>query len=84
MVWEVDKSPSSMSEDSVTPKCMCDWSIKVVAVLPALPPQPTLPVERPLSALPTVSAAQSPPKSDSPLHERPLERPLKRHAILQA
>ena len=75
MVWEVDESPTSMSEASVTPECMCDWSVEAVAVLPALSPQPTLPTECPLSTLPTMSTAQSPPKSDSP---------LKRHAILQA
>ena len=75
MVWEVDESPASVSEASVTPKCVCYWSIKAMAVLPALPPQLALPTEHPLSALPTVSAAQSPPKSDSP---------LKRHVVLQA
>ena len=75
MVWEVDESPASMSEALVTPECVCDWSVKAVAVLPALPPQPTLPAEHSLFALLTMSAAQSPPKSDSP---------LKRHVILQA
>ena len=50
MVWEVDESPASVSEASVTPEIVCDWSIEAVAVLPALPPQPALPVEHPLSA----------------------------------
>ena len=75
MVWEVDKSPASMSEASVTLECVCDWNVKVVVVLPALPPQPALPTEHPLSALSTVSTTQSPPESDSS---------LKRHAVLQA
>ena len=75
VVWEVDESPASMSEASVTPEYVCNWSIKAMAVLPALPPQPILPTGCPLSALPSVSAAQSPPESDSP---------LKRHIILQA
>ena len=75
MVWEVDESPTSVSEASVTPECVCDWSIEAVAMLPALPPQPALPAKHPLSALPTMSTAQSPPESDSP---------LKRHVILQA
>ena len=72
MVWEVDESPSSVSEASVTLECVCDWNVKAVAMLPALSPQPALPTEHFLSALPTVSAAQSPPESNSPLHERPL------------
>jgi len=75
MVWEMDESPASVSKATVTPECMCDWSIEAVAVLPTLPPQPALPTEHPLSALLTVSAAQSPLESDSP---------LKRHAVLQA
>ena len=70
MVWEVDESPTSVSEASVTPKCVCDWSVEAVVVLPALPPHPALPIERPLSALPTVSTAQSSPESDSPLKRR--------------
>ena len=75
MVWEVDESPSSVSKASVTPECECDLSVEAVAMLPALSPQPTLPTKHFLPALPTVSAAQSPPKSDSP---------LKRHVVLQA
>ena len=75
MVWEVDESPSSVSQASVTPECVYDQSIEAVAVLPALSPQPALPVEYPLSALPTESAAQSPPEAKSP---------PKRHAVLQA
>ena len=75
MVWEVDESPASVSEASVAPECVCDWSVEAVAMLPALPPQPALPIECHLSALLTMSTAQSPPESDSP---------LKRHAILQA
>ena len=75
MEWEVDESPTSVSKASVTPECMCDWSVEAMAVLPALSPQPALPTEYPLFALPTMSATQSPPESDSP---------LKRHAILQA
>ena len=63
-----------MFEASVTLEYVYDWSIKAVVVLPALSPQPALPAERPLSALPTVSAAQSPPESDSP---------IKRHTVLQ-
>ena len=74
MVWEVDESLTFVSEASMTPECVYDWSVEAVAVLPALPPQLALPIERPLSTLPTVSAAQSPPKSDSP---------LKRHTVLQ-
>ena len=75
MVWEVDESPASVSKASLTPEYMCDWSVEAVAMLPALPPQPTLPAEHPLFALPFESVAQSPPESDSP---------LKKHAILQA
>ena len=75
MVWEVDESPASMSEASVTPECMYDWSIEAMAVLPALSPQPTLPAEYPLSTLLAVSTAQSPCKADSP---------PKRHVVLQA
>ena len=75
MVWEVDESPSSMSQALVTPECVCDWNIEPLAVLPALSPQPALPAERPLSALSTMSATQSPPEFDSP---------LKRHDVLQA
>ena len=61
MVWEVDESPASVSEASVTPECMCDWSVKAVVVLPALSPQPTLPTKHLLSALLTLYVAQSPP-----------------------
>ena len=75
MVWEVDESPASVSQALVTPECVCDWSVEAMGLLPALPPQPALPIKRPLTTLPTVSAAQSPPESDSP---------LKRHAVLQA
>ena len=75
MVWEVDENPSSMSQASVTPECVYDQSIKVVAMLPTLSPQLPLPARCPLYALPTVSTAQSPPESDSP---------LKRHTVLQA
>ena len=60
MVWEVDENPASVSKASVTPECVCDWSVKAVAMLPALSPQPALPVEHSLSSLPTMSAAQSP------------------------
>ena len=59
-----------MFEASVRPECVCDWSIEAMVVLPALPPEPALPIERPLSALPTVSTAQSSPESDSPLKRR--------------
>jgi len=55
VVWEVDESPTSVSEASVTPKCVCDWSVEAMAMLPVLSPQPALPAEHPLSALPTVS-----------------------------
>ena len=57
VVWEVDESPASMFEASVTPECECDWSIEAMAKLPTLPPQPALPVGCPISALLTVSAA---------------------------
>ena len=57
----------------MTPECVCDWNIEAVAMLPALSPQPALLAERPLSALSTVSTAQSPPESDSS---------LKRHTVL--
>ena len=63
-----------MSQASVTPECMYDQSVKVVAVLPALSPQYALPTEYLLSAPLAMSAALSPPEADSP---------LKRHAILQ-
>ena len=33
MVWEVDESPTSVSEASVTPKCVCDWSVEAMATL---------------------------------------------------
>ena len=75
MVWEADESPSSVSQASVTLECVCDQSAEAMAMLPTLSSQSTLPAEFPLSALLTVSAAQSPPKDDSP---------LKRHIILQA
>ena len=75
MVWEVDESPSSVSQASVTPECMYDQSIEVVAVLLALSPQSTMPTEYPLSAPLAVFAALSPPEADSP---------LKRHVVLLA
>ena len=80
----MDESLSSVSQASVTPEYVYDQSIEAVAVLPALSPQLALPTERPLSALPIVSATQSPPESDYRLDEGPLEHPLKRHAVLQA
>ena len=60
MVWEVDESPSSMSQASVTPECVYDWSIESMTMLPMLSPQPALPTKCPLSALLTVFAAKSP------------------------
>ena len=33
MVWEMDESPASVSKATVTPECMCDWSIEAVAML---------------------------------------------------
>ena len=74
MVWEVDESPSSVSQASVTPKCMYDQSVEVVAMLPTLSPQSALPAEYPLSTLLAVSAAQSPQRQTL----------LQRDAILQA
>ena len=50
MVWEVDESPSSMSQASVTPKYVYDQRVEAVAVLPALSPQSAMPAEYPLSA----------------------------------
>ena len=64
-----------MSQTSVTPKCVYDQIVEAVVVLPALSPQSALPAEYPLSALLTASAAQSPPKADSP---------LKKHVVLLA
>ena len=58
MVWEVDENPSSVSQASVTPECVCDWSVEAMTMLLALSPQP---------ALLTVADALSPPKADSPL-----------------
>ena len=58
MVWKVDESPSSVSQASVTPKCMYDQSVKGVDVGPTLSPQSALPAEFPLTALLAVSAAQ--------------------------
>ena len=74
VVWEVDESPSSVSQASVTPECVYDQSIKVMAMLPTLSPQSALAAEYPLSTPFAVFAALSPPEADSP---------LKRHAILQ-
>ena len=71
----VDENPASESEALVTPECVFDWNIEAMVVLPDLPPQPVLPAEYPLSTLSTVSAAQPPSESDSP---------LKRHVVLQA
>jgi len=71
----VDESPSSVSQASVTPKCMYDQGVEVVAMLPTLSPQSALPAEYPLSTPLAMSAAMSPPEADSP---------LKRHVILQA
>ena len=71
----MDERPSSVSQASVTPKCMYDQSVEVVAMLPTLSPQSALPTEYPLSGPLAVSTALSPPKADSP---------LKRHAILLA
>ena len=53
----------------MTPECVYDQSIEAVAVMPTLSPQSTLPTEYPLSALLTMSAAQSPPEADTPLKE---------------
>jgi len=75
MVWEVDESPSSVSQASVTPECVYYQNVEAMAVLPALSPQSTLSTEYPLSAPLVVSTAQSPPEVDSP---------PKRHTILQA
>ena len=75
MVWKVDESPSSVSQASVTPKCMYDQSVEVVAMLPTLSPQSALPAEYPLSTPLAMSTAMSPPEADSP---------LKRHAVLLA
>ena len=58
MVWEVDESPSSMSQAFVTPECVYDQCIEAVAVLPALSPRSTLLAECPLSALLAMSATQ--------------------------
>ena len=75
MVWEVDENPFSVSQASVTPEYVYDQSIEAVAALPTLSTKFALPAEYPLSALLAVSAAQSPPKADSP---------LKRHVVPQA
>ena len=58
MVWEVDESPSSVSQASATPEYVYDQSVKAVAVLPALSPQSAWPPEYPLTALLAVSAAK--------------------------
>ena len=57
MVWELEESPASVSNASMTPEYVYDWSVKAVAELPALPPQHALPAVHLLSALPTMSAA---------------------------
>ena len=57
MVWEVDESPSSMSQASVTPEYVYNQSVEAVAMLPALSPQSALPAEYPLSTLLGVSFA---------------------------
>ena len=74
-VWEVDESPSSVSQALVTPEYVCDQCDEAVAMLPALSPQPALFAKYPPSTWLAVSAAQSSPEADSP---------LKRHAVLQA
>jgi len=58
VVWEVDKSPSSMSQASVTLGYVCDQSVEAVAELPALSPLSALPTKYPLSALLAMSVAQ--------------------------
>ena len=66
MVWEVDESPSSVSQASVTPECVFDQSVEAVAMLPALSPQSGLAAEYPLSTPLAVSATLSPPEANCP------------------
>ena len=51
MVWEVDESPSSVSQASATPEYEYDQSIVAVAEVPALSPRSALPARYPLTAL---------------------------------
>ena len=74
MVWEADKNPSSMSQASLLPEYEYDQSVITVAEVPALsprsalPPESTLTVGYPLTALLAVpTTQQSPPKADSHL-----------------
>ena len=60
MVREVDESPSSMSQASVTPEYVCDRSVEAVAVLPALSPQPALPAEHLVCSIDCVYCSVSP------------------------